>query len=245
MLRKTKSFKMKLKSVEESGVFEGYASTYDLDLGGDIIRKGAFARTLSHNQNHVILWQHDPTKPIGAGLEAYEDDKGLFVKGQLCMEVQQAREARALMAQGALKGLSIGYETKQDEIDEETGHRIISEIKLYEYSPVSFPMNESAGITAVKQSFKTALEDLLNSIRSVQGNSNQLPPECIEVANKALSELKVILRNDSTRGNSSSGTLPSAPSNVGPDQEAVDPLTHSIEQLRQTIRGSMSGRAKN
>jgi len=242
MRRETKSFKMKIKSVEDSGLFTGYASTWDLDLGNDIIRKGAFSRTLSHNQNHVILWQHDPTKPIGAGVEAYEDSKGLFVKGQLCLEVQQAREARALMSQGALKGLSIGYESKQDEIDDKTGHRVISEIALYEYSPVSFPMNPKAAVTSCKQVFTDALDDLVMSLRDIKSNSEKLPPHCIEVAKQAVTELKVILSDHDGASDSSSGTSQAPSESLRPDQHEIDSdILHSIHQLRRTLRDSING----
>lgn len=242
-MKQTRSFKMKFKSIDDSGQFEGYAAAYSLDQGGDIIRKGAFSRTLENNKSHPILWQHDPTKPIGAGVDAYEDSKGLFVKGQLCLEVQQAREARALMAQGALKGLSIGYESIQDELDEKSGNRFITEIKLYEYSPVTFPMNEDATIESVKdhkQVFDEALTALLISIRSVKRTSTKLPPYCVEAAQEALNELDTILRNNGSQGNSSSGNLLDHDLKLRPGVGEVDSeMLHSIERLRRNIKHSM------
>jgi len=236
MNRETKSFKLKLKSVEDSGVFEGYASTYTEDLGGDVIKKGAFARTLSHNKNHVILWQHDPTKPIGAGLDAYEDSKGLYVKGQLCLEVQQAREARALMAQGALKGLSIGYESKQDEIDEESGLRVISEIQLYEYSPVSFPMNVEAQVTSVK-ALDTAVSEFMESLSIIKDQKNSLSRNSLEIAREAYRELEVILKGAGLDGDSSSGISPLHASSKRPDVKEIDPeMIHSIHNLRNAMK---------
>ena len=169
--------------------------------------------------------------------------KGLFVKGQLCLEVQQAREARALMAQGALKGLSIGYESIQDELDEKSGNRFITEIKLYEYSPVTFPMNEDATIESVKdhkQVFDEALTALLISIRSVKRTSTKLPPYCVEAAQEALNELDTILRNNGSQGNSSSGNLLDHDLKLRPGVGEVDSeMLHSIERLRRNIKHSM------
>ena len=56
-----------------------------------------------------LLWQHDQTRPIGIWHEIYEDEYGLFVKGQLLLELHQAKEAYALLKAGVIDGLSIGF----------------------------------------------------------------------------------------------------------------------------------------
>ena len=58
-----------------------------------------------------MLWQHDPTQPIGVWDEVREDARGLFVRGRLLLEVRAAREAHVLLQAGAIDGLSIGYRT--------------------------------------------------------------------------------------------------------------------------------------
>jgi uncharacterized protein len=58
-----------------------------------------------------MLWQHDPAQPIGVWDEVREDARGLWVKGRLLTEVARGREAAALIAAGAIDGLSIGYRT--------------------------------------------------------------------------------------------------------------------------------------
>jgi len=144
-----RGFKFEVKSIDEQGVFEGYADEFNNEeLGGDIIEPGAFKKTLKENPKMPILWQHDPREPIGVTLEAYEDDKGLRVKGQLNLETTKGREAYALLKQGALKGLSIGYDAVK-ELWEGTTRRL-KEIRLWEWSLVTFPMNLQAQVTAVK-----------------------------------------------------------------------------------------------
>lgn len=144
-----RGFKFDVKSIDEQGIFEGYAAVFNNeDLGGDIIEPGAFKKTLKENPKMPILWQHDLREPIGVTLEAYEDDKGLRVKGQLNLETTKGREAYALLKQGALKGLSIGYDAVK-ELWEGTTRRL-KEIRLCEWSLVTFPMNPLAQVMAVK-----------------------------------------------------------------------------------------------
>ena len=67
-----------LKSTTDEGVFEGYASIFDeVDDGRDIIRRGAFSKTLMERapEGIKLLWQHTPTEPIGTIEEMREDDR--------------------------------------------------------------------------------------------------------------------------------------------------------------------------
>lgn len=141
----------KLLSTESGlGTFEGYGSVFNnVDNTGDIVQKGAFLESIA-NKKFPMLWQHDPAQPIGHWLEVREDEKGLYLKGALILEVEKAREAHALMKNGVLNGLSIGYRVKQSSRDEKTGVRNLKKLDLIEVSLVTFPANESATVTAVK-----------------------------------------------------------------------------------------------
>jgi len=80
-----------------------------------------------------------------------EDERGLYVEGKLLVnDVQQARETHALLKAGAISGMSIGYRVVKDETDGKSGVRRLLELKLFEVSVVTFPANEAATITAVK-----------------------------------------------------------------------------------------------
>lgn len=144
-------FKLKLSdATTDEGVIEGHLSVKDnVDLGGDVVKAGAFKRTLAATGGRVpILFNHSVNEPIGAWEEMREDDVGLYVKGRLNMEVSRAREIFALLKQGAIKGLSIGYDVVKDRVID--GKRHLLELKLWEGSVVVFPMNERAGVEAVK-----------------------------------------------------------------------------------------------
>ncbi len=155
---KTFEFEIKdAKSDDDFGRFEGYASTFgNIDQGFDIVDKGAFARSVKNQKGKFpILADHDWTSHIGYNEQASEDETGLFVKGSINMKVQKGVEKFALakqaLALSTRMGLSIGYTTIQSQPDDENPRvRHLTELKLWEYSFVTFPMNVSAMVTTAK-----------------------------------------------------------------------------------------------
>ena len=146
---------IEIKAVNEDGLFSGYASVFEeIDSYRDIVKRGAFEKTLAESESKgravPILWQHDAAKPIGVYTELKEDEHGLYVEGQLNMDVQQAREALSLMRQKALSGISIGYNSVRYDTDVKSGVRRLYELKLFEASLVTFPACDSARVTDVK-----------------------------------------------------------------------------------------------
>lgn len=143
-----------LKAVAEDGEFEGYLSTFgNVDRGMDMVMPGAFRRTLKERKLSAIklLRDHDTRKVIGKWLSMEEDDRGLKVRGKLFAgTVQLATETLALMREGALDAMSIGYRTIKAQWDEEQGIRKLLDVELWEGSIVTFPMNEMATVDAVK-----------------------------------------------------------------------------------------------
>jgi HK97 family phage prohead protease len=136
--------------LEACGRIEGYASWFGVeDTGGDVVEMGAFcdslARIAAEGRRVKMLWQHDPTQVIGVWEEVVEDARGLRVKGRLLDGVERAREAAALLAAGALDGLSIGY-TVRRAVKDEGGRRLLKELELWEVSLVTFPMLPSARV---------------------------------------------------------------------------------------------------
>ena len=138
-MTKTKDFKFTMVDVDdEVGSFTGYASVWGvIDSYGDQVIKGAFKKTLKDNKGKgfPMLWSHNVMEPIGV-IKGREDDHGLYVEGQLNLDVARAKEIRSLMVQGAINGLSIGYQTIIEEMDKENETRKLKEIKLWEISPV-------------------------------------------------------------------------------------------------------------
>ena len=146
---------LEIKAVNQDGLFSGYASVFEeIDSYRDIVKRGAFEKTLADTESKgravPILWQHDDSKPIGVYTSLKEDERGLYVEGQLNMDVQQAREALSLLKQKALSGISIGYNSVRYDTDVKSGVRRLYELKLFEASLVTFPACDSARVTDVK-----------------------------------------------------------------------------------------------
>jgi HK97 family phage prohead protease len=141
-----------VKSVALDGVFEGYASLFNrTDLGRDVVLPGAFRDTLRMRRPEDVkmLFQHDPAQPIGGWIKIQEDARGLFVRGRLMREVARAREVLAMMREGAVDGLSIGFRMVKGARDR-FGVRRLEKIDLWEISVVTFPMLPEARVSAVK-----------------------------------------------------------------------------------------------
>lgn len=139
-------------TVTEGLVVEGYASVFGRrDQGGDVVEAGAYGRSLAalaaQGRRVKMLWQHDATQPIGVWDEVREDATGLYVKGRVLAEVERGREAAALLAAGAIDGLSIGYRTVRADRDG-TGQRRLQDVELWEVSLVTFPMQLEARVSA-------------------------------------------------------------------------------------------------
>ena len=144
-------FSFELKRLADTGEIEGFASTYDLDHGGDQVVLGAFAKSLSAKADGLpMLWSHNVDEPIGKWDALTENARGLHVKGRLLLGVSKAREVYELLREKVVSGLSIGYKTIRADRDQKTGARLLKEIDLYEISVVVFGMNPNARIVAVK-----------------------------------------------------------------------------------------------
>lgn len=152
----TKSIPLELKSLTEAGQFSGYGSIFgNVDKGGDIVAKGAFANSLAEwkktGRSVPVLWQHQSDQPIGSWDGLKEDATGLFGEASLWLDdAPYARLAYKGMSTKTITGLSIGYRVKEYNVDTETGIYTLKEVDLVEISVVTNPMNDVARIADVK-----------------------------------------------------------------------------------------------
>jgi HK97 family phage prohead protease len=146
-----KAFATEFKVAGDGRTVEGYASTFgNVDYVGDVVMPGAYKRTLDHRLSRIkVLRDHE--HPIGKPIEAYEDSKGLYTKSFIS-DTALGNETLTLLRDGVLDRMSIGYEPVTKEHGQKDGQsvRFLKEIKLYEWSVVTFPANDSAAVTAVK-----------------------------------------------------------------------------------------------
>ena len=140
-------------ALSQDGIIEGYASLFgEIDQARDMVMPGAFTQTLKQRGLRKIpmLFQHDPSEPVGIWLDLREDFRGLWARGKLIPDVARGRELLALLRSGAIDGLSIGYRTVRGRIDPTTRIRKLHQVDLWEISIVTFPLLAGARIDAVK-----------------------------------------------------------------------------------------------
>lgn len=126
----------------------GYAAIFDRpDRGGDVVRAGAFARSLKRGRGAVpLLWQHDQARPVGRIEYLREDKRGLRVIARLSAGAA-GRKAAALLKEGRVAGLSFGYRVNRSSGE---APRALEDVELVEVSLVSTPMQPKARVHAME-----------------------------------------------------------------------------------------------
>lgn len=172
MKKEIKSLPFEVKEINEDSeyfTFEGYASTFgNIDLGDDIIVRGAFSETLRKNSVVPVLWQHQMSEPVGKSITLYEDDKGLYIKAILPKsDTLVSGRIIPQMKVGSIREMSIGFMTRDSEM--EKGVRLLKEIELFEVSLVTKAMNPQALVSGFKS--MESLKDIEQSLKEM-GLSN-------------------------------------------------------------------------
>ena len=160
-----------IKLDAKQGVFSGYASVFNgVDSYGDTILPGAYKNTLKQFGMPKMFLQHNSwALPIGKWIVVEEDQKGLFVQGELTIGMSMSDDTYAALKHGTLDGLSIGYMLRREDYEpsrESEGGRIIKNIsRLSEISAVTFPADSNARIDM--NTIKSELEEI-QSIRDLE-----------------------------------------------------------------------------
>lgn len=148
------------------GRFEGYASVFNgVDAYGDTIIPGAYKKTIKRkagDRQIRMRWNHfGPV--IGKWIDMSEDEKGLYVKGELTPGHSVAKDVYASMKHGAVSGMSIGYIARSAR-EKADGGRELKEIDLIEISVVEDPADLGARITGMK-----AVINELEDLKDIEG----------------------------------------------------------------------------
>ncbi len=152
------SFAWEVKAIDEAGFIEGLAAGFgNVDYGGDRILPGAFRKSIEMKSGVPMLLYHDQHRPVGRWSEFEESAAGLVAKGRISTRTRDGGEAYELVKDGALSGLSIGY----DPVNKRMAGKVreLVEIDLHEVSLVAIGMNPKATVTAIKE-----FEDLRNRL---------------------------------------------------------------------------------
>jgi HK97 family phage prohead protease len=175
------------------GRFEGYASMFNgVDSYGDTIVPGAYKKTIKRKSGDRPIrmrWNHyGPV--IGKWVEMSEDEKGLYVRGELTPGHSVAKDVYASMKHGAVSGMSIGYFPKSSrELPE--GGRELREIELVEISVVEDPADLGARITGMKSAINE-----LESLKEIEGWLRDAVGLSREDATALVGRVKAVSRRD-------------------------------------------------
>jgi HK97 family phage prohead protease len=152
----------------KKGIVTGYFSSFDnMDSDGDVIRKGAFTKTIQENFQRVRhLLDHDATKAVGKILSLNEDNKGLYYESKAGRHTL-GRDFLLMVEDGLINEHSIGFVTIKQK---KQGHyNEISEVKLYEGSSLQgWGANEMTPITGMKsyESVSQMMDNILKAIKN-------------------------------------------------------------------------------
>lgn len=169
----TKDINIPIVDVDESkGIVKLYASAFDkIDAHKDVIRRGAFAKSIKERGPKAKvprikhLFQHDLWTLIGRPLEMIEDAKGLLIWSKVS-DISNGDYLK-LYRDGVITEHSIGY----DEIKTVNGdeYNELLEVRLWEYSSVTFGANYWAQTQSVKSSFSENVKVLNDRVEKLKG----------------------------------------------------------------------------
>lgn len=173
---------------EDQGIVEAIVNVFGIiDDGDDIVHSGAFTKTLSENGRRVrVLDSHNNRSAlsvVGRPVEMREVTRGelpseilqqhpeatggLYTKTQFLLNTPEGRGIFERIKAGALNEYSIGFDALDTDIskvdDPVTGKpkvvRNIRQCRLWEYSIVTFGMNQSTTTIGVKSAEKEMTPD--------------------------------------------------------------------------------------
>lgn len=185
---------LKFSSDDKTGEFSGYGSVFDsTDNSGDTIRKGTFVEAIKSALPKMFINHDHYMIPPGDWLTASEDSTGLLLEGKVDLNHSDGPSLLSAMKRKAMEGLSIGAPMHSLKFTQrDGGGRDITYADLKEVSVVTFPMEESALIMAVKSD--------IEQIQSLKDAEYVLRDSGIftrKLATAFVSQLKSLCQSDS------------------------------------------------
>lgn len=137
------------------GIVTGYFASFgNKDADGDIIVKGAFAKTIAENGPSSMkprikhLLNHDVTKPLGKLIMLQEDTKGLYYESQIGTH-SLGKDFLKMVESELITEHSIGFKTVKE--DRKADANYMQELRLWEGSGLTaWGSNEQTPITGMK-----------------------------------------------------------------------------------------------
>lgn len=160
---------LEIKTAKDDGTFTGYAAVFgNIDLGYDVIERGAFTKAKTTKDGMLRIAIGHNLNMLAGKATFRQDDRGLYVEGQLSLGVSYVRDQYQLMKDGVLDGLSVGFDILPGGATyEERGLkyvRVITDAELWEFSIVPFGMNPEALVETVKAATVRDFESQLRGL---------------------------------------------------------------------------------
>ena len=188
----------------DTGAFSGYASVFGgVDSYRDTIMPGAYKSVIERIQAgsarmpKMFINHKSYELPVGKWLSMEEDDKGLFMFGELTPGMDEAKTVKAAMQHGTIDGLSIGYGLNRDDVEmvekEDGVVRVIKNVsELYEISIVTYPADDAARVdlSSVKSALDQveSIKDFEDFLREAGGFSKSLATATASRAKRLFSQ---------------------------------------------------------
>lgn len=251
-------FEVKAESLnDEARTFTGLASTWDLDLGGDVIHKGAFKKTLADwKRSKSVLPLLDSHSAwgtvravVGKMVEAKEADDGLEATFEV-IDGPDGDEIWRRIKGGYVTGLSIGYRAVKIEMPSEEEQRAgvwrhLKEVALKEVSVVVWPMNPSARID--KGSVKALAQDIAALEEAAAGRelTDEEKAELVDLQQKiaVLLEDEALAPGDHSESGAGEGVPPAEKDELKPDDPARVAAEEQLREAKLRTLGTRANRA--
>jgi uncharacterized protein len=145
----------------KTGIVTGLFSKFDnVDSDGDIVRKGAYKKSLRENGPESAsprirhLKDHQTNLPLSKPHVLKEASDGLYFESKIS-QTTYGKDTLLLYEDGVLDEHSIGYKIIKAHRDEKSGVQELIELQLWEGSTVTWGANEQARVRSVnKGAFK-------------------------------------------------------------------------------------------
>lgn len=148
--------------LDEGSRLVGHAAVFDIETDFDgfgwfreVVRPGAFTKTLADGADVRCLWNHDPNFVLGrtksGTLRLEEDDRGLAIDDDV-PDTTWARDLLVTLRRGDVDQMSFAWYTIRDrwtrDTEKEIDLREILEAKLIDVSPVTYPAYPDTDVEA-------------------------------------------------------------------------------------------------
>jgi HK97 family phage prohead protease len=194
---RTNHTELELRDTGDGMTFEGYAAVFNSPSEPlpftEIIKPGAFKRSLQGRHRMMLLWNHNASEPLAStrngSLKLVEDAKGLKVIATLA-NTQTGRDVAELVRSGTIDAMSFGFQVKKDSWSQDGNTRTLHEVAVHEVSLTSFPAYEgTSGLMSVREARNIDADLLTESLMKLE-SGEELDTEQAKLITEVVEKLQ-------------------------------------------------------